>query len=163
MTNHIELGSETLYADARKQRFPEEDMELPYNPPTMDKQVLTDFGLDPEPQGFEADDWADWGIDENGPAPQPGFEVAGRISDSAIAPDSQPTPAEKQGPPPRRLPNVRWRDILTTLLELVGLLVLSYGFYMIAAWAGFICLGACLILMGVTLSLPPRSKDTGTP
>jgi hypothetical protein len=48
-----------------------------------------------------------------------------------------------------------FRGIFSTMTELVGIGALSFGFWLHAAWLGFVALGVCLILTGIALGIPP--------
>lgn len=45
---------------------------------------------------------------------------------------------------------------LSTLLEIVGLLVLCAGLYLLAPWLGIAVAGAGLVLLGLALDPPGR-------
>lgn len=151
------FGSEKLYED----RFDEDDPSQlafsglegvgdvsPHLVPTLDKLLA---GMDTAP--VEDDGWL---IPEPEPAPQ--------------AP--RPNPAAPPTTPRDKLKN-RFlnrkarraaaraaktkqpggaREAVSICVELVGIACLSSGFALLAAWAGLICLGLCLILVGVAMS-----------
>jgi hypothetical protein len=69
-------------------------------------------------------------------------------------------PAQQAGPPAvapnlghaRAARATRWREAVSITLELVGIGVLSTGFWLIRPWAGLIVLGAGLIVVGFASS-----------
>ena len=48
------------------------------------------------------------------------------------------------------------RELLSTVLELVGLTVLALGLYLLAPWLGVTVAGAGLVALGLALDPPQR-------
>ena len=74
---------------------------------------------------------------------------------------SQPAASDQQAEVPAGAPTVddagpargtRWREAVSIVMELVGIGVLSTGFWLIRPWAGLIVLGAGLIVIGFASS-----------
>jgi hypothetical protein len=81
-----------------------------------------------------------------------------------------PPPIPLPVPPAQRLPAAPkpqktprdWREVQSTILELIGISLISVGCWEIRPWLGLIVLGFCLILMGLALSgvtLIPQRRD----
>lgn len=47
------------------------------------------------------------------------------------------------------------------VLQVLGLLVLSAGCWLLAGWLGFVMLGLSLLAVGVAVELEARSRDVG--
>lgn len=128
-----ELGSQRLYADARSPQTdggqwvgPQTDLdqeEIPtVLPPTLDKMVN-------------------------------GYDTAPLEDDDSVEQreDVEPPPESRQrAKRPRK--TVNRREIVSILVEIAGMMALSYGFWLKWPWVGVICSGLCLILVGVALS-----------
>lgn len=154
MSPHFGEGQEPL---------PGMDDDIPtVFPPTLDKLLN---GTDTAPV---IDEWL---------ATQPDEEPVVRL-------EVRDTPRAKAAPPPAGAPEVHKptvrerlrnrrerraakraakrakpsnkREAVSTAVELVGIAALSTGFGIITAWAGLICLGLCLILVGVAMSRGPE-------
>lgn len=59
----------------------------------------------------------------------------------------KPNPPAKVKKPPRNR-----RELVSTSLELAGIVSFSAGLWLVAPWCGLIGLGLCLILLGVANS-----------
>lgn len=66
-----------------------------------------------------------------------------------VEPPAPPTPP----PTPRD-----WRQINSTVLEVAGMGVLSYGLSMLWIWLGVATLGLCIILLGINAGIPPTPR-----
>lgn len=74
-------------------------------------------------------------------------------------PDEE-APAPEDGEPDEpRFPPGFWRELVTTGLELAGVGALTAGFWLLRPFCGLICLGICLIILGVVISLQGRVND----
>lgn len=155
------FGSQRLYQDAREGGY--QDVGPP---PDANQYELDIPGLDKN-EDIVADD------DEYDDVPLPptldkllnGFDTA-PIEDPWL----EEKPAAEPAPPPKKLnrrerrrqkrasgkksvgATSNTREIVAISAELAGIVALSAGFWQIAPWCGLICLGLCLILVGVAIS-----------
>lgn len=98
---------------------------------------------------------------EAAPPPPPVADQGERIRDFIKPPEpplssrgpSKPTPVvqPKVIKPPK--PPRDWRGVISTVVELLGIAVLSGGFWMLTPWLGIVILGMCLIIMGIGLGI----------
>jgi hypothetical protein len=144
------MGTQTLYEDARngdthqgelfiaeRIELPTDDVETPViYPPTLDKLIHG------EDTARIEDDWL------VGPPD----------------PDDEPPPESKEAQERRnrriRTPKISGnrREFAAILVEIAGMMAVSAGFWLIRPWCGLICLGLCLILMGMAISRGPGSQ-----
>lgn len=82
---------------------------------------------------------------------------------SPVEPQTDTAPKPDTAKPPRD-----WQQILATLLELLGMALLTAGVTLIYIPAGFVVAGICAVIIGVALGLPtdiqlphPRKKSPG--
>jgi hypothetical protein len=80
--------------------------------------------------------------------------------ETLYGPEAVPQPAaEDEEPDEARWPPGFWRELITTGLELLGIGSLTAGFWLLRPFCGLICLGLCLIILGVVISLQGRESD----
>jgi hypothetical protein len=145
-----DMGSQTLYEDARngepnlgelfiaeRIELPQDDVEIPtVLPPTLDKLL---HGQD---TARIEDDWL-VGPPDDDDMPPPESKVA-----------HEPKKRRKKA---ARI-SVNRREFAAISLEITGMIAISAGFWLITPWCGLICLGLCLILMGMAISRGPSSE-----
>lgn len=51
------------------------------------------------------------------------------------------------------------RFVLASVLQVLGLLLLAFGLYMLAPWVGVAVAGAGLVLLGFSVDPPARRKS----
>ena len=147
-----DFGSQRLYAEpeapiqvADRIELPVDDVEFPTHlPPTLDKMIN---GQDTAPN---EDPWL---VDPPPPLRPTRKERRAAKRAQRRAEKSRKKQLKRPSNPGRR------REILSIFMELLGISAVSYGFWLISPRAGFICLGACLILMGYAIS---RDLDDGS-
>jgi hypothetical protein len=49
--------------------------------------------------------------------------------------------------------------VVATILEVAGILALSAGFFLLAPWLGVVVGGLCLVLLGIAVDPPARSRQ----
>lgn len=64
-------------------------------------------------------------------------------------PRSQPPQATGERPTPATRPDVNWRNTTSSLMELLGVALITVGCGMIAFWLAFVVGGALLVVLGV--------------
>lgn len=153
----MEFGSQRLYGDAREGGFqdlgPPPDQfqfdipELPPDdssneegltvPPTLDKIIN---GKDTAPLGDE------WLVPETPNIPPPDKKPTRRERRKQVRATKKRTVGKTRNN----------RETAAISAELVGIAALSAGFWQIRPFLGLICLGLCLILVGVAIS-----RDSG--
>jgi hypothetical protein len=73
-----------------------------------------------------------------------------KASATGLTPQTEPLQQPEQEPPSES--GVDRREIVSTLLEIVGLLLFSAGFWLVHVWLGLIVTGLCLVVLGVATS-----------
>jgi hypothetical protein len=144
----VDMGSQKLYQDARDgdpyqgELFIADRIELPTDgieiptvlPPTLDKLIHG------EDTARIEDDWL----------------VGQPDADDVPPPESKA--AQKRRRPRAVKLRGNMREVLSSLIEMLGMVSISAGFWQIAPWCGLICLGLCLILMGMAISRGPGNE-----
>ena len=77
-------------------------------------------------------------------------------TDYSAPPPPMPWTVKPMYEPPK--PQRDWQEIQSTMLELAGIGVLTYGFSLLYLWLGLVVLGICLIALGIAVGLPAPLK-----
>ena len=81
------------------------------------------------------------------------------VEDHPAPPSPPPWVVKPMTPEPEKPePGTNWRSVFSTLLELVGIALMSGGLFLLAPWLGVTVLGVGVLLVGVALGLPAVTK-----
>jgi hypothetical protein len=83
------------------------------------------------------------------PQPEPVVKPRGKRRKAAKPPPHPP----RERPPAGESKAPNWREIGSNTLEIAGIMAITVGSWLIAAWLGLIVLGLCLILLGVATGI----------
>jgi hypothetical protein len=95
-----------------------------------------------------------------------GLQVSYQEPAAPVEDKPKPKPRGKKRKPPQQMqvtvkqppkPKANRQELTSTLLELLGITLLTVGVGLLSVPAGFITLGICVILLGVALSTGPGS------
>lgn len=65
---------------------------------------------------------------------------------------SEPSGQDDSPPSSTKNSHVRWREVVSVMVELAGLGALSAGFWLIRPWCGLVVLGVGLMMLGFAAS-----------
>lgn len=76
-----------------------------------------------------------------------------KVAEKPKQPPKQPPAPKRKRPPRRKWADLNWRGFASTCLELAGIVAITVGCALIAAWLAFIVCGILLTVLGVATGL----------